>query len=234
MQELPPEMSLLLAKVTEQLNLQTTTIMENITTAIMQKVDDKIKPIMEENVRLKNELEVLNKKILNLEVNSRRNNIVIHGIPEACEEKHEDLATVVMSTLKAIEVEIDKSEIVRLQRLGKKIDKGAKTRPILLATTTLERKIQILKNKRKMKTNTYITHDLPKVILQSRKENTHENNETNNKELEKRKRSETPSPSNHNHNHSQSIISAKIHKKDAFQYLRERSHNLSEKSTCKN
>lgn len=77
----------------------------------MKKVDDKIKPIFEENQKLKSEVEKLNNKILSLEVNSKRNNILIHGLPELKEEKPEDLITLVISTLKEIEVELKIGEI---------------------------------------------------------------------------------------------------------------------------
>ncbi|CAH2091439.1 unnamed protein product [Euphydryas editha] len=218
--ELSPEMSLLLAKVTELLNAQTNTITENITAAILKQVDEKIKPIREENEKLKNEVEVLNKKILNLEMNSKRNNILIHGLPEASEEKHEDLINLVTSTLKGIEIEIESREIDRLQRLGKRGENDSKTRPILLTTTTLQKKIQILRNKKKMKPNTYITHDLPKQKLLLKKES--KSTYTNRNEMEKRKRSETPSPgaeksqlsttNNQTKQHTTQIINKKYNK----------------------
>lgn len=223
--ELSPEMSLLLTKMTEQLKIQTNVITENITAVILQKVDEKLKPIIEENQNLKNEVDKLNNKLINLEANSKRKNVLIHGLPEPNGENHEDLTTLVTSTLKEIEVKLEIGEIDRLQRLGKKGSNDAKIRPILLATTTLEKKIQILKNKKKMKSSTYITHDLPKAVLQAKIGNKNLNTNTDN---EKRKRSETPSPNMQNTNIS------KIQKKDAFQYLRERSHSVSGNITYKN
>lgn len=223
--ELSPEMSLLLTKMTEQLNLQTSTITENITAAILKQVDEKIKPIMAENEKLRNDMEVF--KILNLEMNNRKNNIIIHGLPEANQEKYEDLSTLVTSTLKDIEIKIETNEIER-QRIGKKGDKDSKRRPILLATTTLQKKIEILRNKTKMKPNTYITHDLPKHKLLAKKGNQETNVEK--KETEKRKRSQTPSPQTSN----QISICSKMHKKDAFQHLRARSNSLPGNNNRKN
>ncbi|CAH2090185.1 unnamed protein product [Euphydryas editha] len=104
-------------------------------------------------------------------MNSKRNNILIHGLPEANEEKHEELFTLVTPTVKGIEIEIESSEIDRLQIVGKRGEKDSKTTPILLTTTTLQKKIQILRNKKKMKPNTYITHVLPKQKLLLKKEN---------------------------------------------------------------
>ncbi|CAH2097986.1 unnamed protein product [Euphydryas editha] len=222
--QLSPEMSLLLSKMTEQLNLQTKTITEKITAAVLQKVDEKLQPIIEENVKLKDEIENLNKKIQNLEANSKRNNVILHGLPETEEENHDDLNTLVTSTLRGIDVDIEKGEIDRLQRLGRKGDKTGKIRPILLATTTLQKKIHILKNKQKMKPNSYITQDLPKSVLQAKRD---EKNRYKN-DNEKRKRSETPSPGNANKTLN------KIKRKDAFQFMRERSYSLSDKKTHRN
>ncbi|GBP03529.1 hypothetical protein EVAR_101858_1 [Eumeta japonica] len=63
--QLSPEMLLLLTNMTEQLNLQTKTITENITAAVLQKVDKKLQPIIEQNEKLKSEVEKLNQKIQN-------------------------------------------------------------------------------------------------------------------------------------------------------------------------
>lgn len=98
-------------------------------------------------------------QVVNLEINTKRNNLIIHGLPEPKEEC-EDLTTLVTSTLKEIGVEIQTGEIDRFQRLGKIDVNSQKIRPILLATTTLQKKIQIVRNKNKLKQNTYITQDL--------------------------------------------------------------------------
>ncbi|CAH0686234.1 unnamed protein product [Spodoptera exigua] len=209
--------------MTEQLKIQTNVITENITAVILQKVDEKLKPIIEENQNLRNEVNKLNNKLINLEANTKRKNVIIHGLPEPNEESHEQLTTLVTSTLKEIEVNLEIGEIDRLQRLGKKRDNDVKIRPILLATTTLGKKIQILKNKKKMKSGTYITHDLPKAVLQAKTKNLNTN-----KDSEKRKRSDTPSPNQQNKSTS------KLPKINTFQHLRERSHSTSGTITYKN
>lgn len=220
--QLSSEMLLLLEKMEEKLNLQTITITENITTAVLIKVDEKIKPIIEENLKLKTEIEKLNRKIESLETNGKRNNLLIHGIPEQKEESKEDLKTIIISTLNEIDVILKEEEIDRMQRLGKQ-DKGdGKIRPILLATTTLQKKIQILKNKKKMKSSTYITQDLTKDAQIKNKERI----SNFKKGFEKRKRAETPSPNTSN---DEKNNDPKVMKRDAFRYLRERSHSVSEK-----
>lgn len=215
-------MLLLLEKMDEKLNLQTITITENITTAVLIQVDEKIKPILEENAKLKTEIDKLNRKIENLEANGKRNNLLIHGIPEQKDETEKDLKTVITTTLNEIDIMLKDEEIDRMQRLGKP-DKGdGKIRPILLTTTTLQKKIQILKNKKKMKPNTYITQDLTKEAQIKKKER--RRNEK--KGFEKRKRSETPSPKT---SYERKNNDPKVIKRDAFQYLRDRSHALPDK-----
>lgn len=224
---LSPEMSLLLDKMKEQLNLQTNIITENITTAVLKQVDEKIKPIIEENAKLKTEIDNLNRKIENLETNGKRNNIIIHGLLESQDESRDDLQALVTSKLRDIDVILKEDEINRMQRLGKKAMEGGKIRPILLATTTLQKKIQILKNKKKMSPNTYITQDLSKEALLKKKEKYPRNK----KPYEKRKRSETPSPKNSD---IRNLNDPKIIKRDAFQYMRERSQSLSDKHSQQN
>lgn len=219
MAQLSPEMLLLLEKMTEKMNNQTTTITENITSIILQKVDEKIKPLVEENEKLKNEVEKLSKKIENLETNAKRNNILIHGIPEINEEKPENLTAVITTTLSEIDVQIEHGEIDRALRLGKKTNVDGRVRPILLATTTLQKKIEILKNKKKMRTGTYITQDLTKEALQR-----NQASKLTNKGNDKRKRSETPSPQITPTTQGKET---KVQKLDAFQHMRERSYSLS-------
>lgn len=225
--ELPPEMSLLLAKVTEQLNIQTKTISETITASVLRKVEDKINPIIEENKKLKSEIEHLKKRIDTFEMYEKRNNVLLHGIAETIDEKTGDLSKLVISKLSEIDVQLNEGEINRIQRLGKKQHEAGKIRPILLATTTLQKKIQILKNKKKMKPGSYITQDLPKDAYIKNKQK--KNNEK--KDNEKRKRADTPSPQNPNDNTKNE---PKLQKIDAFQYLRGRTLSLSEKTATKN
>lgn len=223
-------MSLLFQKMKEELNQQTNTITENITKSVLAKVDDKIKPIIEENKKLKSELEVLNKKIENLELKGKRNNVIIHGIPEMQHETHEDLKALVMSTLKEIDVSLKEEEINRMQRLGKNNKDDSKIRPIMLSTTTLQKKVQILKSKNKMKSNAYITQDLSKAEILKRKENRNKNkNETDTRK--RKERSGTPSPKG---NIDGKNNEPKARKRDAFQYLRERSYSLSDKYSYRN
>lgn len=222
--ELSNEMSLLFDKLKAELDQQTVQITENITKTVLKVVDEKIQPIIAENERLTREVEKLNKQLQNLDVNARKNNIILHGISEPSTEKYEDLNALVIKTITDLDVPLENSEINKVQRLGKKMD-SEKIRPILLTTTTIQKKIQILKNKKKMQENTYITHDYSKDALEKRKIKAANFRES--EKSEKRKRiSETPSPKETNDS-----ASKKIQRTDAFQLMRNRAHSMSEKNT---
>lgn len=57
-------------------------LINNNTEKIMLTIDDKIKPLIEENKILKCEIQELNKKISTLEDATRKNNIILHGLKE--------------------------------------------------------------------------------------------------------------------------------------------------------
>ncbi|XP_048002101.1 uncharacterized protein LOC125238724 [Leguminivora glycinivorella] len=229
MAQLSPEMSLLLERMTEKLNIQTQTITDNVTATILLKVEETIKPIVEENKKLRIELQELNRKIETLDNNARRNNVILHGIPESQEEKFDQLINTVINTIHDLDVDLKITDINRVQRLGRRQENDNKIRPILLSTTSTQKKIEILRNKKKMKQNTYITHDVSKKSLQERKEKT----KTTVNETEKRKRpdSESPSP---NKPVTSTRKDNKITKVDAFQVMRERAYSLSDKNTWRN
>lgn len=220
-------MSLLFDKMKEELQKQTIQITETITTTVLNTLDEKLQPIIKENKELKREVEELNKKINNMDLNARKNNIIIHGIPETNDEKVDDLTTLVIKTINKLDVPLENWEINKVQRLGKQANIG-KIRPILLATTTLQKKILILRNKMKMQKGTYITQDYSKETMQKRKANPTKPNKP--RENEKRKRiPETPSP-----NGKSVAPNNKLHKIDAFRLMRERSCSTPGKYTNSN
>lgn len=218
--QLSGEMSLLLDMMKEELNKQTKQITENITTTVLKAVEEKIQPIIAENERLSREVEILNRKLQTLDITARRNNIILHGITEPSTERYEELIASVIKTITDLEVPLENSEVNKVQRLGKKEENG-KIRPILLTLNTLEKKIQILRNKKKMKENTYITNDYSKETLEKRKARANHF-----REIEKRKRTEeTPSPKETTNNNK------KIQRTDAFQRMRERAYSMCDKNT---
>lgn len=126
-----------------ELEKQTTTITQNVTETLLHTIEDKIKPIIEENKQLKSEVEILNTKVKYLEDINRRKNFILHGIKET-ENTYDELFIVIKDILQNLSINIDKSEINRYQRLGKNQD-GNKTRPILISFTSYLKKAEVKK-----------------------------------------------------------------------------------------
>lgn len=146
------------------------------------------------------------------------------------DEKREDLLALVKNVISEIGVNLNISEIDRVQRLGIKRANQDKIRPILLATTTFQNKVKKLEHKMKIKPSTYITRDLSKEAIQKLKNKNqvlHQNNDA------EKKSAKTPSPGT-----SSSIVTQqadlKIKRTDAFQVTRARAYSNSEKNTYKN
>lgn len=241
------EMTVLFNMLRLELDKQTETITQAVTKNIMQNIDERIQPLIEENKTLKSEIEILNKKLNYLDNASRKNNIVLHGIKET-ENNHAGLVEKVSDILNTtLGVQIENIYINKIHRLGKQ--NPAKIRPIIISFTTFNKKIEILKNKRKLPENIYITEDFTKETLEKRKELRNQvkrekekgneafirNNEVviKQKVNEKRKRESSGSPGTYSQQESGKPETAKIHRTDAFAYMRARSHSLSEKNTKK-
>ncbi|XP_022817198.1 uncharacterized protein LOC111350022 [Spodoptera litura] len=212
----------------------------------MRTIDDKIQPLLEENKQLKSEVQALNREINHLKETNRKNNIILHGVKET------DLFNIIMDILQNLNVKIEKFEINKFFRLGRQQD-GSKIRPKLVSLTSYQRKAEIMKNKAKMPLKTFLTEDFSKQTLELRKnlqqqlkEEREKGNEAfikNNKlivrgkpEAEKRKREISVSPKNiqkqpYSTEGKNIIAPSKMHKTDAFAYMRARSFSLSEKQT---
>lgn len=221
-------MSLLLSKLKEELDKQTLEITQTITETVLLRVDEKIKPILQENTQLRSEVEKLNTKIKSLEVNAKKNNLLLHGIPETNEENTQQLLESVTSTIKSLDVELNNCEVGKVYRLGKTQGEN-KIRPIVFSITSLHKKILILENKNKMMKGSYITQDYTKEEQERRKQF------KKRKENEKRKRSpsKTPSPSTSDKSNSDdsptNIVKPdpKVPKVDAFACMRAGAYAMS-------
>jgi hypothetical protein len=226
--EMSTDMALLFTKLKEELDKQTEIITKNVSASILQSVEDKLNPVIEENRFLKSEIEKLSAKVNFLEATNKRNHIIIHGVEET-EQNAPDLLNKVIQTIRSIEVEIVPSDIDKIYRLGKKVENTGKVRAILLATTTTLKKQEILRNKKKMCDNTYITEDYTRETLDKRKQLQEEVNKAreaglfatikNNRVIikekkksnDKRRRSESTSPKTSSTNQTNA---AKLHKPD--------------------
>nr|XP_037870351.1 uncharacterized protein LOC119629240 [Bombyx mori] len=106
-----------------ELDKQTATITQSVTDSIMRNIDDKIKPILEENKYLKNEVQKLNDKARYLENKGKKNNLILHGIKEI-ENNRQELFNLIKDIMKGLNVDINSYEINNYYRLGKKHDEG--------------------------------------------------------------------------------------------------------------
>lgn len=234
-----------------ELEKQTAIITQSITETLMRSLDDKIQPILEENKKLKEEIETLNRKMKHLDDMNRKNNLLLHGVKEA-EKSYEELFNTIKNILSEnLDIKISKFEINKYHRLGPKQDD--KTRPILITFTSQQKRSEILINKKKMPQHTYITEDFSKETIEARKnlqlqlkQEKERGNIVfirNNKlvikeksEAGKRKR-EASTPTSPNNVYTPQRITdkgtiaapSKMHKIDAFAYMRARSVSLSEK-----
>uniref|UniRef100_A0A2A4JJB3 Endonuclease-reverse transcriptase n=1 Tax=Heliothis virescens TaxID=7102 RepID=A0A2A4JJB3_HELVI len=133
---------------------------------ILNKMDEKLKPVLEANQILKTKVEELEKRVELLEREKRSNNIIVHGLAET-EHTTLDLTEYIGKYfLNEIGVTLEKYEINKIYRIGQ-INKE-KTRPILLSLVSGMKKIEIMRNKKKLK-DIYITEDYSKETLEIRK-----------------------------------------------------------------
>lgn len=140
---------------------------EAINTNLVETFEAKMKPLVEENIKLKAEVVQLKSQITKLERSSRRSNLLLHGIPETENNQAQLIETVVPYlngiSEKAKENEWDRWEISDAYRLGKKTTD--KPRPILITTTLVWRKNLIIKNSALFPKGVYATEDLPKDVI---------------------------------------------------------------------
>lgn len=165
------QIQLLLEKMNEmkiEFKKQTIALTESVSTTI----DEKLKPLVEENLKLRNEVAVSNKKLHHLDREIRKNNIILHGVEEK-EKKGSELMELVLNILNNVSKDIgldewDKWEISKIRRLGKRDDN--KRRPILITLTLAWRKLDLLRNNKNFPPKVYVTDDFAKDVLKIRKE----------------------------------------------------------------
>ncbi|KAI8419990.1 hypothetical protein MSG28_008593 [Choristoneura fumiferana] len=152
----------------EEMQQQTAVINENMAITM----DKKLKPLVEETASLKKEVHVLKSKIYFLEKDARKNNLILHGVPET-ETHFSELLAIVTSVLDNVSDKAnlntwDKWEISNAYRIGKKTEN--KIRPICVTLTLQWRRNELLRNKKYLPENIYVTEDYPKEVLLVRKE----------------------------------------------------------------
>lgn len=218
--------------------------MEKQTNIIFERMDKRLEPLIEENKVMKSKIEVLERKIDQLEKEKKKNNLLIFGIEEE-EESTLGLLEIVQNTIKSdLEISLETKDVSRIHRIG--AIKENKIRPVLITFTDTWKRREILKKKRSLK-QVYVTEDFPKEVLEKRKElqiKVKEERAKGNiaylsydkivvKEghlvKEKRKRDQSTSPENQSY--AKKLVSnnslIKENRKNAFDMMRPRSSSLS-------
>jgi hypothetical protein len=159
-------------KMEQQSEKQVEMITKNLTENFAQMIDEKLNLLAIENQNLKKEIDGLTVKVNILERETRKSNLIIHGLPEQ-EKNNNELMESIITTLNILSnnAELDpwdKWEISKCHRIGKKSNE--KKRPVLISPTLAWRRTQILKNNRKFPDGVHATEDMPREVLNKRRE----------------------------------------------------------------
>lgn len=210
----------------------------------MERMDEKLKPVLEENRNLKIQVEKLESKIEYFEREKKSNNIIIYGLREGEKSTTELIKYTKQIFQEELDITLGDYDINRIYRIGKQTNKG-KPRPTLLSFINGWKKSEIFKNKKKSKV-LYITEDYSKETLEKRKallpklkEERNKGNiaylkydqliiKENSTSYEKRKREPSASPYENSQPKKQQTISlsSKTNRTNAFDLMRGRSNSL--------
>lgn len=155
--------------------------METSNTRIENKIDSlqmEIKTLKQDNEEVKEQNRKLtaiikdqDQKIIQMEKEHRKKNIVIYGIKETDEEneagQRKEVKSIVVEQMKT---ELDPAiDIVDTKRIGMK--HSGKNRPLLVELRSYSKKLEIMNMKKSLKeSDIFIDEDLPKEIQQKRKQ----------------------------------------------------------------
>lgn len=232
---------------------QTAELKDSITKSIMDKMEEKLIPIVEENKNLKAKVEQLGKKMEYLKRGERNNNIIVFGLEEKEAYSYELIQKLKENLQNDLNMNLEDYEINKIYRIGNKNKDSSKPRPVLCSFINNWKKTEIIRNKKNLK-NIYVTEDYSKEVLEKRRALQTELAEErekgkiaylkydklivkeNNVSQEKRKRETSSSPTSINNQpkKQQTIASNKTKRTNAFDMMRSRSNSLSNVSTAKN
>ncbi|GBP69809.1 hypothetical protein EVAR_51972_1 [Eumeta japonica] len=229
---------------------QTNDLKESITRNIMNRIDEKLTPMIEENEKLKQKIGNLENEIEYLKKEKKTNNIVIYGLKEREKSILELFQSVKEIFKRDLNLSVEENEVNRLYRLGKNKSEN-KQRPVLLSFINGWKKDQIIKNKKSLK-EIYISDDYSKEVIEKRKallpQLLEEKKKGNIAYLkydklvvkgpitDKRKREISTSPQSTyttKPKKQQTISSVKSNRKNVFDLMRNRSNSLTDIPTHK-
>ncbi|GBP15296.1 hypothetical protein EVAR_92288_1 [Eumeta japonica] len=128
-----------------EMKKQTNDLKESITRNIMDRIDEKLTPMIEENEKLKQKIGNLENEIEYLKKEKKTNNIVIYGLEEREKSILELFQSVKEIFKRDLNLSVEENEVNRLYRLGKNKAEN-KQRPVLLSFINGWKKDQIIKN----------------------------------------------------------------------------------------
>lgn len=141
---------------------------ESVTERIQKSLDEKFCLLEEKYENLKERVENQEQRLYFLEKHARERHLVFFGIEDHDKSYFQLENTFLQFIRQHFTVTLDSRDIESLKRIGKKSEKS---RPIVASFTTLRKKIEVLKQKKKLEnTCYYITEDYPSHILKIRKE----------------------------------------------------------------
>lgn len=153
----------LISTITQLMEKQTNTIIGRL-----DRLELEMKPLQEENQKLRERVEKLENKIQVFERKEKRSNLIFYGITENRDSEIQLITKIINILKNDLNIDLKKSEVVTAYRLGKFAMN--KNRPVLIKIVTLWKKIEILKNKKKLSNGVRIAEDFPKEVLAKRQE----------------------------------------------------------------
>ncbi|CAB3246844.1 unnamed protein product [Arctia plantaginis] len=146
---------------------QTIELTESLTKNIMDRMDEKLMPIKEENEKLKERIGKLEKEIEHFKREKKSNNLIIFGLVEG-ENSTAELFQIIKENFKRdLNIKLEENEVNKLNRLGKPKAEN-KPRPVLCSLLSEWKKNEIMKNKKKLN-GIYVSEDYSKEVLEKRK-----------------------------------------------------------------
>ncbi|XP_037295310.1 uncharacterized protein LOC119189515 [Manduca sexta] len=228
-----------------EMQKQTVELTESLTKNLMDRMDEKLNPIIEENEQLKQKVCDLEKEVKYLKREKKGNNIIIFGLEEGENSISELFKSVKIILKEDLNINMEQFEINNLYRLGKNKVQN-KPRLVLCSFINTWKKDEIMKNRKNLK-KIYISEDYSKEVLEKRKallpllkEEREKGNiaflnydklvvKEPNAEKRKREPTTSPSPSKTQPKKQLTLNSAKNNRMHAFDATRPRSNSLTSK-----
>ncbi|KOB71226.1 Endonuclease-reverse transcriptase [Operophtera brumata] len=233
-----------------EMQKQTAELTESLPKKLMDTMDEKLTPIIEENEQLKQKVSELETEMEYLKRDKKNNNVIFFGLEEGENSTSELFKNVKVTLKEDLNIIIEQFEINKLYRLGKNKVQN-KSRPVLCSFVNAWRKDEIMENKKSficfncmlcMCDYSKEVLERRKALLPKLKEEREKGNtaflkydklvvKESNTEKRKREPTTSPSPSKTQPRKQQIISSVKANRINAFDAMRHRSNSLTNRQT---